>query len=93
MRQLKHIKGDPFRVYKQFLYEEVPTAKQVAADAGWPLRATREMRCKDAIKLYEELLWKDWPPVGSMILSGTIVGYGKKPSFVIVWVGDGKYYL
>lgn len=90
MKQLAFDEKDPFSIHKQFLYDKVPTAKQVAADAGF---AWREMRCKDAMKMHDALLWKDWPSCGAEILSGTIVGYGKKPSFVIVWVGEEKFYL
>ena len=94
MKQLPFNKEDmPFNVYKQFLYEVPPTLREVAADAGWPLRATQEMRTKSAIKMFDGLLWKDWPAAPSVISSGTIVGYGKKPTFVIVWVGDEKFYL
>ena len=93
MKQLVFDEKDSFSIYKQFLYEKVPSAKQVAADAGWGVKAAKEMRCKDAMKINEALLWKDWPSCGAEILSGTIVGYGKKPSFVIVWVGEEKFYL
>lgn len=90
MKQLPYSKDDVFNVYRQFLYEEPPTAKQITRDAGF---AKGEIRVKDAIKIFEPLHWKNWPPAGQKILSGTIVGCGNKPTFVIVWIGDEKYYL